>query len=170
MTRDPLITSRIMASVRGKDTRPELALRRGLWALGYRYRVHSTGLAGHPDLVFPSARVAVFIDGDFWHGNPDEWRRRGKATIAQMFPTRTQWWVAKIERTIARDRDVSNGLRADGWAVVRVWESAVAVNREAVIYRVARIVAQETRQRDLRQWGRRAARRRLAARRGRVEK
>jgi DNA mismatch endonuclease (patch repair protein) len=140
MPRDPVVTSRIMASVRGKDTRPEIALRRGLWALGYRYRVHPAGLTGRPDLVFPSARVAVFVDGDFWHGNPSEWRRRGKATIAEMFPSRTQWWVEKIERNIVRDRDVSLSLRSDGWAVVRVWESAIAVNRGAVIRRIAGVL------------------------------
>ena len=129
-----------MASVKGRDTRPEIALRKGLWALGYRYRLHPESLVGRPDLVFRRARVAVFIDGDFWHGNPEEWRRRGKASMAAMFPSRTEWWVEKIQRNIARDRDVNRRLRADGWRIVRVWESAIATNGEAAIRRVARIV------------------------------
>jgi DNA mismatch endonuclease (patch repair protein) len=113
----------MMAAVRGKDSKAELALRRALHARGLRYRLHARDVFGHPDLVIRSRKLAVFVDGDMWHGN--EHRRRGLANLADLFPTRTDWWVAKIERNIQRDQEVNDHLRADGWTVVRVWESEV---------------------------------------------
>jgi DNA mismatch endonuclease (patch repair protein) len=115
----------MMARVRHKDSKAELALRRALHASGVRYRLHSPDLPGRPDLVFRSRRVAVFVDGDLWHGNPEEVRRRGRASLADLFPTRTEWWVAKIERTMARDREVTGALEAGGWTVIRFWEHDV---------------------------------------------
>ncbi|HTK67363.1 MAG TPA: very short patch repair endonuclease [Pseudonocardia sp.] len=120
--RDPALTSRMMSRVRNKDSRAELALRRALHAAGLRYRLHAPDVLGRPDLVIRSRRLAVFVDGDLWHGNPDEVRRRGRESLADLFPTRTEWWVAKIERTVERDREVTAGLREQGWTVVRLWE------------------------------------------------
>lgn len=114
-----------MARVRHKDSRAELALRRALHAAGLRYRLHAPDVLGRPDLVIRSRRLAVFVDGDLWHGNPDEVRRRGRTSLAELFPTRTEWWVAKIERTAQRDREVTEGLRSQGWRVVRLWEHDV---------------------------------------------
>jgi DNA mismatch endonuclease, patch repair protein len=121
--RDRAVTSRMMAAVRSKNSKAELALRRTLHARGLRYRLHARDVVGHPDLVIRSRRLAVFVDGDMWHGN--EHRRRGLATLADLFPTRTDWWVAKIERNIRRDQQVNAELAAQGWTVVRVWESDV---------------------------------------------
>lgn len=115
----------MMSRVRNKDSRAELALRRALHAAGLRYRLHAPDVLGRPDLVIRSRRLAVFVDGDLWHGNPDEVRRRGRTSLAELFPTRTEWWVAKIERTVARDREVTAGLRAQGWTVLRLWEHDV---------------------------------------------
>jgi DNA mismatch endonuclease, patch repair protein len=115
----------MMARVRNKDSKAELALRRALHAAGVRYRLHAPDVVGRPDLVIRSRRLAVFVDGDLWHGNPDEVRRRGRASLAELFPTRTDWWVAKIERTVARDREVTEALRAEGWTVLRLWEHDV---------------------------------------------
>lgn len=123
--REPGVTSRIMRSIRSRDTRPELALRRAVHAMGARYRVHPNDVFGHPDLVVRSRKLAVFVDGDLWHGNPAEWKRRGKADLASMFPSRTEWWVAKIERNVMRDRLVDQELKADGWRVLRLWASDV---------------------------------------------
>jgi DNA mismatch endonuclease (patch repair protein) len=67
----------------------------------------------------------VFVDGDLWHGNPEEIRRRGRDSLADLFPTRTDWWVAKIERTVARDREVTEALERSGWTVIRLWEHDV---------------------------------------------
>ncbi len=123
-----------MAAVRGKDSKAELALRRVLHARGLRYRLHARDVFGHPDLVIRSRKLAVFVDGDMWHGN--EHRRRGLASLADLFPTRTEWWVAKIERNIQRDQEVSEHLRADGWTVVRVWESEVTENPQTAADKV----------------------------------
>jgi len=123
--RDPAVTSRMMAKVRNRDSRAELALRRALHAAGLRYRLHAPDVLGRPDLVIRSRRLAVFVDGDLWHGNPDEVRRRGRSSLAELFPTRTEWWVAKIERTVQRDREVTAALREQGWTVLRLWEHDV---------------------------------------------
>ena len=132
--RDPGVTSKIMASVRSKDTKPEIAVRRALWARGYRYRVHFDGLPGKPDIVFTRARLAVFIDGDFWHGNT--WRIRGLNSLEELFPTRTEWWVNKIRGNIERDEEVNRLLRELGWTVLRVWESDVERNLDQVVKRM----------------------------------
>lgn len=126
--RDREVTSRMMAAVRGKDSKAELALRRALYARGLRYRLHARDVTGRPDLVIRSRRLAVFVDGDFWHGN--EHLRRGLPSLADLFPTRTEWWVAKIERNMQRDREVDKALTAQGWTVVRIWESDVLQNPE----------------------------------------
>jgi DNA mismatch endonuclease (patch repair protein) len=134
--RDPAVTSRIMQAVRSSDTKPELALRRALHARGGRYRLHAADVPGRPDLVVRRRRVAVFVDGDLWHGNPAEWRRRGRTDLADMFPTRTDWWVAKIERNVQRDRRVDEQLHEAGWTVVRLWASEVSADAAAAADRV----------------------------------
>lgn len=123
--REPAVTSRIMASVRSKDSKAELCLRRALHAAGLRYRLHAADVLGRPDIVIRSRRLAVFVDGDMWHGNPEEARRRGRDSLADLFPSRTDWWIAKIERNIARDREVTEKLQSEGWTVVRLWEHDV---------------------------------------------
>lgn len=124
MTRDPAVTSRIMASVRARDTGPELALRRELHKRGLRYRLRS-GLLGKPDIVFPGSRVTVFVDGDYWHGNT--WRLRGYASLNAYVDTLSNsvFWRAKIDANMARDARVTASLEADGWRVVRLWESDI---------------------------------------------
>lgn len=129
--RDPDVTSRIMRSVRSKNTRPEVALRRAVHACGGRFRLHAADVPGHPDLVVRSRKVAVFVDGDLWHGNPEEWQRRGRTSLADLFPSRTSWWVAKIERNIQRDRDVDRELQTRGWRVMRLWASDVMADPDA---------------------------------------
>lgn len=136
--RDPAVTSRMMSTVRGKNTKPELALRRALHARGARFRLHPGDVPGRPDIVVRSRRIAVFVDGDVWHGNPEEWRRRGRASLADMFPTRTDWWVAKITRTIERDRVVDRDLGAAGWVVIRIWASDVLRDPQAAAEQVLR--------------------------------
>lgn len=126
-----------MASVRGRDTRPELRLRRALHARGLRYRTHPPDLAGRPDLVNRSRRIAVFVDGDFWHGNPADWKRRGFDSMEAQFRTGNRdRWIAKLRRNVERDREVTERLEAEGWLVIRVWESEVKTDLEAVVERV----------------------------------
>lgn len=122
-----------MARVRNKDSKAELAVRCRLHALGYRYRVQLK-ITGRPDIAFTRLKLAVFIDGDMWHGNA--WQLRGLPSLAAMFPSRTEWWVAKIEGNMARDRKVTDQLNADGWLVLRFWESEVQADLESVIARI----------------------------------
>lgn len=104
--------SRVMASIRSKDTKPELLLRAQLRARGIvGYRLHAK-LPGRPDVAFTRWRLAVFIDGAFWHGHPDHFRP----------DTATDYWRTKIARTQERDRAADASLRADGWTVLRFWD------------------------------------------------
>lgn len=106
---------------RKRDTRCELLLRRELFALGLRYRVDVADLPGRPDIVFRSKRLAVFVDGDFWHGRDLEWRL-ARLEAGHNAP----YWTAKIPRNVARDRRYDEALTAAGWRVLRVWETDVA--------------------------------------------
>lgn len=126
--------SRTMAAIRSKDTKAELALRKALTALGLRYRLHKKDLPGRPDIVFPSIRLALFCDGDFWHGRG--WQQRK----AQGFRVREAYWVQKIESNINRDRKNVRDLRAHGWAVMRVWETDVLRDPARVAQKVLRRV------------------------------
>jgi DNA mismatch endonuclease (patch repair protein) len=106
---------RAMQGNKGRDTRPELAVRRLVHAQGLRYRVSIRPLAGFPrtaDLVFTRARVAVFVDGCFWHGCPEHYRASR---------TNTEFWALKISRNQARDKETNETLLAAGWVVLRFW-------------------------------------------------
>ncbi len=99
-----------------RDTKPELALRRELWRRGLRYRVDVapiSGLRRRADMVFTRARVAVYVDGCYWHSCPEH------ATVPK---ANREWWTAKLEANVARDRDTDVRLQSAGWQVVRVWE------------------------------------------------
>src|SRR5690606_35687296 len=111
--------SKTMASIKCKDTKAELALRKALSRLGLRYRLHKKGLPGRPDVVFPSVKLAVFCDGDFWHGR--NWQERKK----RPFRVRSAYWLNKIETNIARDKRNNRALRKEGWAVIRMWETDI---------------------------------------------
>jgi DNA mismatch endonuclease (patch repair protein) len=124
----------MMARVRSKNSKAELALRRALHARGFRYRLHGKDILGRPDIVNRSRRLAIFVDGDMWHGN--EHHRRGLASLAELFPTRTEWWVAKIETTVRRDHEVTARLRDQGWTVIRLWESDILANPDTAAERV----------------------------------
>lgn len=115
-----------------RDTRPELALRRELWGRRLRYRVDRSpipALRRRADVVFPRARVAVFVDGCFWHSCPDH------ATTPK---ANAQWWSAKLAANVQRDRDTDRRLAAEGWTVVRLWEHESAVNAADRVERAVR--------------------------------
>jgi DNA mismatch endonuclease (patch repair protein) len=113
----------MMSAVRGKDSKAEVTLRRELHRRGLRYRLHARDVFGNPDLVVRSRKVAVFVDGDFWHGNAH--RLRGLDRLEDLFPTNREWWMKKLRRNMERDREVTATLRSNGWCVVRIWESDV---------------------------------------------
>lgn len=128
------VTRRVMQSNRSRDTKPELLLRRELHRRGVRYRLHATDVCGRPDLVIRTLRVAVFVDGDFWHGN--RWRLRGLARLEDDFHNNRDFWVAKIRRNVQRDREVNERLAEEGWTVVRVWENEILADIGRVADRV----------------------------------
>lgn len=139
MSRDPDTTRRIMSAVRSRDTKPELTLRKALHARGLRYRLRSA-LPGKPDIVFGPAKVVVFVDGDYWHGNA--WRTRGFESFDAYYGRggNAPFWLAKIRRNIARDEEVTAALSAAGWTVLRYWESDIDRDLSAVTDRVAAAV------------------------------
>lgn len=114
-TRAPLTRSQIMARVRGRDTGPELFVRRLLHRLGYRYRVQGRGLPGRPDLVFTRRRAALFVHGCFWHGHDCA---RGARTPK----TNADYWSAKLARNRERDGEAEARLAEDGWRSLTIWE------------------------------------------------
>lgn len=114
------LASEIKKKNHARDTRAEILLRRELWHRGLRYRLHDPRLPGKPDIIFPRAKLAVFVDGDFWHGR--NWPQR-QTHLAR--GANARYWIAKIEANIQRDRRVSEQLRRMGWTVIRVWETDV---------------------------------------------
>lgn len=124
--------SRTMSSIRAKDTKSEIALRNALRSIGLRFGVHRAGLPGKPDITFPHDRLAVFCDGDFWHGR--DWCARK----ARGFRVRSAYWTRKIESNMARDRKINRQLRKLGWSVMRVWETKILRDPHAAATRVQR--------------------------------
>jgi len=118
--------SKIMSRIRGKNTKPEMLFRRALWAKGVRYRVDSKTLPGRPDVSIKKYRLAVFIDGEYWHGY--NWEER-KAKLK----TNREFWIPKIERNMQRDREVNAQLENLGFTVFRFWESEIKKNLKSCI-------------------------------------
>jgi len=108
-----------------------MLLRRTLWRHRLRYRVNVRGLAGQPDIIFISARVVVFCDGDFWHGR--DWNERCNKLAVGHNPS---YWLKKIGGNIERDRRNTAALEAAGWTVLRFWESDILKDVEGVAQRV----------------------------------
>lgn len=132
-TLTPAQRSDRMSRVRSRDTRPELAFRRAIWRRGFRFRVCDARTTGKPDLVFASSRLAVFIDGDFWHGH--QWRVRRLASIDDQFSDTANklYWRAKIRRNIDRDFRVTSANLDAGWSVLRFWESDLTRDLEGCV-------------------------------------
>jgi DNA mismatch endonuclease, patch repair protein len=116
----PMTRSEMMARIRAKDTKPEMAVRRLAHGMGFRFRLHRRDLPGSPDLVFPRLQKAIFVHGCFWHLHRDPGCRN--AVIPK---TRTEWWTTKLERNRRRDEATEAALRALGWDVLVIWECEV---------------------------------------------
>jgi len=141
MGRDPAVTSKIMSAVKAKDTRPEIALRKALWRRGLRYRVNYGKLPGKPDIVFTKAKVAVFCDGDYWHGH--NWALRGLSSFEEELSRYTEFWANKLRRNVQRDEEVNSQLAEMGWRVVRIWESEIICDVEECARRVQEELLQQ---------------------------
>jgi len=119
----------MMSGIRGKDTKPELAVRSALHRRGLRFRLHAVRVPGRPDMVFPTRRAAVFVHGCFWHGHD--------CRLFKMPSTRQEFWRAKIGRNRERDAEVGEALRAQGWRRLVVWECALKRRGAAAVEDVA---------------------------------
>lgn len=104
-----------MSMIKGKNTKPEMIVRRYLFSKGFRYRVNVKGLPGKPDIVLRKYRTVIFINGCFWHGHEG-------CKYFVMPKTRTEWWRVKIDKNIARDAEVRDKLCSMGWRIMLVWE------------------------------------------------
>lgn len=132
-TVDSETRSRIMSRIRDRNTRPELIVRRGLHALGFRFRLHRRDLPGKPDIVFPKYRAVILVNGCFWHGHDCHLFRWPR--------TRQDWWRAKIGRNQIRDEENRQALAQAGWRILEIWECALKgkmrMPGEAVIQQAA---------------------------------
>ena len=120
--------ARVMRAVKGKDTKPEMTVRRLAHALGYRFRLHREDLPGKPDLVFPGRNKVIFVHGCFWHGHDCA---RGSRQPKQ----NADYWRVKIGRNVARDAASLQALKAKGWQALVIWECEMK-DREALADRL----------------------------------
>ena len=118
--------SKIMGRIRGKNTKPEMMFRKALWARGIRYRVHSRALPGKPDISIQKYNLAIFIDGEFWHGY--NWD-----SVKDRLQTNRSFWIPKIERNMQKDVEVTAALSRMGYTVFRFWEGEVKKDLERCV-------------------------------------
>jgi len=127
--------SKNMAAIRSKDTKPEIIVRRGLWKRGFRYRLNSPKLPGHPDLVLRKYRTCIFVNGCFWHGHhinlqlDDLQFTIDNSACCKIPKTNREFWVAKIRRNKERDKEEQKKLAAMGWHCITVWECELKPKR-----------------------------------------
>ncbi len=121
--------SKIMAKIRSKNTKPEMAFRKALYAAGYRYRINYKKIIGKPDIILKKYKTAIFIDGEYWHGH--NWEER-KPKVK----TNREFWVAKIERNMQRDAEVNKELNRLGYKVFRFWENEIKTDFKGCLQKV----------------------------------
>ena len=136
---------RMMSAIHSLNTKPEMIVRRGLWRMGFRYRLNHKRLPGKPDLVLTKYRTCIFVNGCFWHGHNvampqidnGEWRI-DSSTCCKLPKTNTEFWVKKIARNQERDLEVKHKLNAMGWNCITVWECELKpAKREATLRSLA---------------------------------
>ena len=124
------VRSKVMSNIQGRNTKPEIILRRRLWHAGLRYRVH-VRIPGSPDIVFRRQKIAVFVDGCFWHGCPIHYKR----------PTSNQpFWDNKLRENMERDERVDRSLIDDGWVVLHYWEHEINSSLELCANEIVQLV------------------------------
>lgn len=104
-----------MSMIKGKNTKPEMLVRRFLHANGYRYKLHDKSLPGKPDIVLPKYKTVIFVHGCFWHGHKN-------CKYFVIPKTRTEWWLNKINGNIANDEKAAKALKKEGWKIITIWE------------------------------------------------
>ena len=121
--------SKNMKAIKSKNTKSELLLRKALWKKGYRYFKNYKNLPGNPDIVFIKSKVAIFVDGEFWHGY--DWKHN-----RNKIQTNQEFWISKIERNIERDKEINYELEKLGWTVLRFWGKDVEKNLDVCIKKI----------------------------------
>ncbi|MBN8672387.1 MAG: DNA mismatch endonuclease Vsr [Chitinophagales bacterium] len=111
-----------MSQIKGKDTKPEMLVRKFLHANGYRYRLHTKELPGKPDIVLPKYHTVIFINGCFWHGHHG-------CKYFTIPKTKTEWWTNKINTNIANDKKANEALSKDGWKIFTIWTCELKPNK-----------------------------------------
>lgn len=129
---------RNMAAIHGKDTKPEMIVRRGLWKRGFRYRLNYKRLPGHPDLVLRKYRACIFVNGCFWHGHLVDLQTLENSECCKIPNTNRDFWVAKIRRNKERDLEDQRKLAAMGWHCITIWECELKpAKREEILDSIA---------------------------------
>jgi DNA mismatch endonuclease (patch repair protein) len=125
--------SEIMRKIKGRDTKPEIILRKSLWARGYRYRISPKDMPGKPDIVFRKNKLVIFVDGEFWHGYDwDNKKRRIK--------NNREYWLPKIEKNMARDSNNNSYYKYNGWRVLRFWQNDIMKNLTNCIDQIEKVI------------------------------
>ncbi len=120
----PAKRSEMMSGIRGKNSLPEITVRKALFSMGLRFRLHRRDLPGTPDIVMPGRKIAIFVHGCFWHSHKG-------CKYAKTPSTRTEFWAAKLQANADRDRRAASALVDNGWRVLNIWECAVRDSRVA---------------------------------------
>jgi len=127
-----------MAAIRGKDTKPEMIVRKGLWRMGFRYRLNHKRLPGHPDLVLKKYRTCIFVNGCFWHGHNVDITIFDNTDCCKIPKTNREFWIEKIRRNKERDIEEQKRLAEMGWHCITVWECELKPSkREATLKSLA---------------------------------
>ncbi len=124
-----------MSCIPSRNTRPEILLGKLLRRSGIRHRTHYK-VTGKPDFVILSKKIAIFVDGDFWHGH--NWKLRGFRNLKAELASYKKFWANKIKNNIKRDTRANRELRKEGWRVIRLWESELKIAPDAVINKIKR--------------------------------
>ncbi|NGM60479.1 very short patch repair endonuclease [Sphingobacterium sp. SGG-5] len=121
--------SRLMASIKGKHSKPEIILRKALWAKNIRFRLHDKSLPGRPDIVIKKYKLAIFVDGEFWHGF--DWKTR-----REQIKSNRLFWIPKIERNMQKDERTNKALREMGYTIFRFWSLDILKNLPKVVNQI----------------------------------
>lgn len=130
--------SKLMSAIRGKNTKDEVRLAKALWHIGLRYRKNNKKVFGCPDLTFRNLKIAIFVDGEFFHGKDWETGKKPK--------TNSEYWIKKIERNIQRDLEVNHYLESHNWKVLRFWSNDVKKNLGSCVSEILNTITFRTEQ------------------------
>lgn len=126
-----------MRKIKAKNTTPEIILRKALWSERIRYRKENKGITGNPDIAIKKYKLAIFIDGEFWHGY--NWQEKKKK-----IKINREYWIKKIERNIARDKKNNQLLKEQDWIVLRFWEHEIKKDLDNCVDKVKKIIASQS--------------------------